>query len=76
MTNKKLKNILKDIIDTSDVPRGKNIFYECKICNDILPSQPKDNVACSCDNIYIDVDYIRLVVKDLNKFLVKIYEGN
>lgn len=59
---------MNKINNTKDAPRGKNIFYLCKTCNIQIPSQPNDNVGCECENIYIDIDYHRLVVKDFNNF--------
>jgi len=56
--------------NTSEVPRGKNLVYLCVKCGDRVPSVPKDNIGCACGNIYIDRDYVRLVVKDFTNFRV------
>jgi hypothetical protein len=34
----------------------------------MIPSQPRDNVGCKCGNIFIDIDYFRLAIKDYSKF--------
>jgi len=58
------------IADTSEAPRGRDIYYRCAECGDVLPSDPKDNVGCLCGNIFTDFDYFRLAVRDLPKFEV------
>ena len=58
------------ITDTSQVPKGKDIYYKCEICGCILPSLPKDNIGCRCGNIFIDIDVFRLAVKDYSKMQV------
>lgn len=55
-------------INTSQVPRGLEICYECTRCGGRVPSHPKDNQGCSCGNIFIDIDYHRLVVRDFSAF--------
>jgi len=68
MTKAQYKTIMKGLTDTSQAPRGKNIFYHCEICQEYISSQPDDNIGCKCSNIVIDVDYIRLSVRDFTKF--------
>ncbi len=64
-------DILRIMIkDTSDAPIGSGIFYFCEECKTAVNSRPDDNVSCACGNIYIDVDYHRLAVKDFAKFKV------
>jgi len=60
------------ITNTSDAPRGSNVYYKCSYCGSIVPSQPADAIACACNNIYIDPDYIRLVVRDFAGFNILI----
>lgn len=60
--------IQKHINDTSEAMLGKNIFYHCKSCNEIISSQPIESIGCECGNITIDVDYHRLVVRNYNEF--------
>jgi len=58
--------------DTSQVPRGIDIFYRCLQCGGTIPSGPTDSIGCNCGNIFIDTDYMRLVVREFSKFqLVK-----
>jgi hypothetical protein len=54
--------------DTSQVPRGGDIFYRCLQCGGTVPSGPRDSIGCNCGNIFIDTDYVRLVVRDFSKF--------
>ncbi len=56
------------ISDTSEAPRGLDVFYRCSECGEIIPSDPRDNVGCSCGNIFVDIDYFRLSVRDYSKF--------
>jgi len=58
------------IKDTSEAPRGKDIFYQCVQCNGIISSVPKNNIDCECGNISIDVDYFRFYVRDYSKIQV------
>jgi hypothetical protein len=60
--------IKNGIADTSQAPRGKDIFYRCTICGGVVSSIPPDNVGCACGNVFIDVDYARLSVRDYSKF--------
>jgi len=69
MSKKENYEMIKSgIADTSEAPRGKDIYYRCAECGGVIPSNPKDNVGCPCGNIFIDFDYFRLAVKDLSKF--------
>jgi hypothetical protein len=49
-------------------PAGDEIYYECGICGDDVPSIPAHAVACRCRNIIVDVDAGRVSVKDPSKF--------
>jgi hypothetical protein len=68
MNNHEFEVIAENILDTSEAPKGKDIYYKCMSCGDIIPSQPKDNVGCKCGNIFIDVDYFRLAIQRYSKF--------
>ena len=48
-------------------PTGDDLYYECGICGDALPSLPKDGLGCTCGNIFIDVDAGKVAVKDHSK---------
>ncbi len=62
--------IQRNFKNTREVPKGKDLIYLCTKCGDRIPSMPKDNTGCTCGNIYIDKDYIRLVVDDFADFRV------
>jgi hypothetical protein len=62
--------IAANISDEGQAQRGKDIYYKYGECGDIISSRPDDSVGCRCGNIFIDVDYVRLVVKELSKFQV------
>jgi hypothetical protein len=54
----------------SDLPRGSDIAYRCKICGGILSSVPKDNIGCKCSNICIDIEYVRIFINNLSELEV------
>lgn len=43
-------------------PVGPQLYYRCKTCDVVLPSQPPDGMSCKCGNIFIDSDYARIAV--------------
>jgi len=70
-----MKEIKYDVIsvgicDTSEAPIDKDIFYKCKMCDEIVPSMPKKSTGCKCGNIEIDKEMHRLWVGDYEKFIV------
>ncbi len=62
------KIITENISDTSQAPKGEDVYYKCTLCGDLIPSLPKDNIGCKCGNVFIDIDYFRLAIKDYSKF--------
>ena len=48
-------------------PAGKNLYYECLVCGDVIPSIPDDDTSCKCRNIMIDVGFSRMVIDDPKK---------
>lgn len=53
-----------DIDLSKGCPVAKDIYYACKKCGSVVPSMPDDSMGCSCRNIFIDVDYARVSIKD------------
>lgn len=51
-------------------PVAADIYYECRICGDTVPSRPENSAACSCRNIVVDADAGRISVKKKNKLLI------
>jgi hypothetical protein len=45
-------------------PKAKNLFFECTICDVVVPTAPDANVYCSCRNVMIDDDYHRIKMTD------------
>ena len=70
MTDEKYEIIVDNVTDTGQAPKGKGVYYRCTLCNDVIPSSPKDNIECKCANIVIDIDYFRLHVRDFSYFQV------
>jgi len=60
--------LLGKVSNASEAPKGRDIYYKCLRCGEVIPSQPDDNVGCKCGNVFIDIDYFRLVVEDYNQF--------
>jgi hypothetical protein len=54
----------------SEIPRGKDIFYRCLNCGGVIPSIPEDSIGCECGKVFIDKDYRRLIVENLDEFEV------
>jgi hypothetical protein len=59
-----------DIRDVNEAIRGKEIYYKCNKCQSIVPSIPKTNTHCSCNNINIDKDLNRMFVVDIANFVI------
>lgn len=70
MTSFVFKPVEITVTNEEDAPRAHDMYYECRLCRDKVPSQPSDNVGCSCGNIFIDTDYVRLAVEDFSQFSV------
>jgi hypothetical protein len=56
--------------DTSEVPKGRGIFYQCARCFSIVPCAPPDNAGCRCGNVFVDIDALRLAVRDMKRLVV------
>jgi hypothetical protein len=48
-------------------PTGKDLFYECLKCGDVIPSMPDDDIYCKCRNIMLDVGFSRMKIFDHSK---------
>lgn len=68
MTRKELESEYSvEVVDvdlSKGCPVAKDIYYACKKCVSVVPSMPDDSMGCSCRNIFIDVDYARVSIKD------------
>jgi hypothetical protein len=51
-------------------PASPDLFYECNICGDVLPSQPEISMSCRCGNVRIDSGYGRLALRDPTKMRI------
>jgi hypothetical protein len=70
------KKTYVDFDPTDGFPAGGNLFYECLICGQVLPSLPSESDGCSCGNIRIDVDYGRISIKDHNRIRLFSLDGS
>jgi hypothetical protein len=59
-----------EVNDTSQAPKGADLYYRCKGCGSVLSSYPRDSCACECRNIVIDKDYHRLAIRQYDLFEV------
>jgi hypothetical protein len=53
---------------TTPIPHGRQLFYECLKCGDIIPSEPDDSIGCSCGDVFVDVDAFRVMIQDYTQF--------
>jgi hypothetical protein len=37
-----------------DFPVAKNLYYECGLCGNVVPSMPGKQVSCKCGNVDVD----------------------
>jgi len=71
MNKASFKLIGKEYNDTGQVPKDKDVFYKCGLCQTIIPSLPESKIAsCDCGNVHIDLFYWRLAIKDFRGFEV------
>ena len=42
----------------------QGVFYECLGCSDCVPSLPPESQGCRCGNVFIDVPFGRLSIRD------------
>jgi hypothetical protein len=68
MNNQSYEVIKPNINNTKNALKGKDIYYRCTKCQSIIPSMPKTSTNCTCGNIGIDADLIRLFVEDFSQF--------
>jgi hypothetical protein len=54
----------------SRIPAAPDLYYECLKCGSVIPSRPKDNIGCTCGNVFVDVDAFRVSIDDYSKFRV------
>ncbi len=38
-------------------PAAKNLYYECAVCGNVVPSMPGKQVSCKCQNVAVDASY-------------------
>lgn len=43
---------------------GPQLFYECLLCGDVVPSIPPKPTDCQCRNIIVDIDAGRMNIRD------------
>ena len=56
--------------NTGQVPKGADIWYRCLGCGRETHCNPSDSFNCQCKNIILDIDYMRLAIKDFQKLEV------
>lgn len=58
------------ISQQSSLIGGKDVFYKCLTCGDIVDSLPFNAAACRCQNIMIDTDGGRIAIRDYPNVLM------
>ena len=43
-----------DLDSMKDYPSESNLFYECLVCGNAVPSRPRGNFCCKCRNVCIN----------------------
>ncbi|HVS32820.1 MAG TPA: hypothetical protein VMS98_15355 [Thermoanaerobaculia bacterium] len=59
-----------ELSDKVPIPNGSDLFYECLRCSDVIPSLPRDNIGCTCGNVFVDIDAYRVAIDDYSKIRV------
>jgi len=49
------------------LPKGDDLFYECRSCGIEIPSSPQENLCCKCFNIFYDLDESKFTITDSKK---------
>lgn len=57
----------RDFDSAKPHPLGNNLFYECGVCGNVIPSTPTKGVGCKCRNILVDADARRIEIRDRAK---------
>jgi hypothetical protein len=57
----------QDFDSAKPYPVGRDLFYECSICGNIIPSAGTKGGGCKCRNIVVDVEFHRLEIRDRTK---------
>lgn len=63
-------SIGQEPVDGPYVLKGKDIFYKCTGCGAVISSLPKKTGGCECGNIFMDLDALRLSLRDCSKVVV------
>ncbi len=45
-------------------PAAGDLYYECMVCGEVIPSLPVDDTHCKCRNIMIDIGFSRMNIQD------------
>ena len=69
--SEKMRRIYKSFDTENHPPTGKNLFYECLVCENVIPSLQKGKTTCACKNILIESNSNRVVIR--NKSKVKLF---
>lgn len=56
-------SIYVDFNENEGFPIGKDLYYECRLCGDVMHSKVKNADECTCGNLSIDSDYCRVSVR-------------
>jgi hypothetical protein len=48
------KRVYQDFDAAKNCSAAKNLYYECNVCGNVVPSWPGRKVSCKCQNIVVD----------------------
>lgn len=60
----------KNLTSESEVLSGRDIYYKCLNCGDVVHSAPQNAARCGCRNINIDADAGRISIKNYDRVVM------
>lgn len=63
------RRIYRQVDPTKDYPVAKDLYYECAVCGNVVPSTTDKPVSCKCRNLTVD-NVGRVAVQNWGKIKV------
>jgi len=63
----KAKRKYHELVQSDHYPVGENLYYECTICGNAIPSVPKKDVRCPCGNVVVSARQHNVKIRDPRK---------
>jgi hypothetical protein len=58
------KRTYQELDAAKNYPVAENLYYECLVCGNVLPSMPRENASCMCRNILVNASLGRIEIRD------------